>query len=247
MRTIESVGLSKTFRHPRVREDLAVLTDVSLTVDAGEMLAIVGPSGSGKSTLLFCLAGLERPTGGHVTLLGSPLGDLSETRLAELYRDRIGFVFQSYNLVGSLSAGENIGLPARLAGRRPTRRAVEAVMARVGLAGLYGRLPHELSGGQQQRVALARTVFTRPQVIFADEPTGALDTRTGEQVIELLRDFAAQGATVVLVTHNIDAAATADRTIVLRDGRITATLQSPTPSGILVAMEQAAPDGPSPR
>ncbi len=215
-----------------------MLTDVSLNADAGEMLGIVGPSGSGKSTLLYCLAGLEPVTSGAVSVLGEDWSRLSPTGQAKRYRESVGFVFQAYNLVGSLSAGENVGLPARLAGRCPKRREVEAVMEQLGLPRLYARMPHELSGGQQQRVAIARAVFTRPAVIFADEPTGALDTRSGESIIQTLQQLAASGSTVVLVTHNIDAAARTDRTLVLRDGQIAATLTAPTPARILAAMEQ---------
>ena len=238
MRTIEASEVTKVFRHPRTDTEVRALTSISLTADSGELLAIVGPSGSGKSTLLYCLAGLERVSSGSVSLLGSTLSELSATRMAKLYRDRVGFVFQSYNLVASLSAGENIGLPARLAGKRPRREAIDHVMDQVGLSGLYGRMPHELSGGQQQRVAIARAVFTQPAIVFADEPTGALDTRSGEFVIDTLRSLAEQGSTVVLVTHNLEAAAQADRVLVLRDGLVAAELGSATAPEILAAMER---------
>lgn len=225
------------FRHPRTDTEVHALTGVSLTVNSGEMVAIVGPSGSGKSTLLYCLAGLEPVSNGSVSLMGSVLAELSATKMAKLYRDRVGFVFQSYNLVPSLSAGENVGLSARLAGKRPRRETIDQVMAGVGLAGLYARMPHELSGGQQQRVAIARAVFTSPSIIFADEPTGALDTRSGEFVIATLRSLAEQGSTVVLVTHNLEAAAQADRVLVLRDGVLTDQLTRPSAPTILAAME----------
>ncbi|MFT3887656.1 MAG: ABC transporter ATP-binding protein [Arachnia sp.] len=237
MRTIEASEVTKVFPHPRTGTEVHALSGVSLRAESGEMLAIVGPSGSGKSTLLYCLAGLEPVSSGSVSLLSSNLAELSPTKVAKLYRDRVGFVFQSYNLIASLSAGENVGLPSRLAGNHPRQNAVDRVMEQVGLDGLYARMPHELSGGQQQRVAIARAVFTQPAVVFADEPTGALDTRSGEFVIATLRALAEQGSTVVLVTHNLEAAAQASRVIVLRDGTVAAELRDVSAAQILAVME----------
>lgn len=196
------------------------LDDVSVEFPAGTFSAVMGPSGSGKSTLLHCAAGLERPTSGHVAIAGTALGDLDETSLTRLRRDRVGFIFQAFNLVSSLSAAQNVALPLRLAGRRPTTGEVTAALAEVGLADRAGHRPSELSGGQQQRVAIARALITRPAVIFADEPTGALDNRTSRQVLALLRTLVDEhGQTIVMVTHDPVAAAVADRVLLLADGR----------------------------
>lgn len=231
-------GLSKSYA---VRRSAAVtvLHDVDVDVQHGEMLSIVGPSGSGKSTLLYCLAGLERPDAGEILLDGARIDDLPQRRLAALRRDRIGFVFQSYNLIPSLSAAENVALPARLARRRTPD--VDGALAAVGLAGHGDQRPGELSGGQQQRVAIARVLAARPDLVFADEPTGALDTATGKQVLDLLRAHAAGTRSVVLVTHDLEAAARADRTLILRDGAVVTELVRPTAAGILAVLQ--APSG----
>ncbi|MBW1638017.1 ABC transporter ATP-binding protein [Microbacterium resistens] len=216
-----------------------VLRGVSLTVAPGEMVSIVGPSGSGKSTLLYCLAGLEPYDGGSVRLLGTELGGLRRRALAALRREHVGFVFQSYNLIPSLSAGDNVALPARLARRGVRAADVDRVLEEVGLAGRSSVLPGRLSGGQQQRVALARVLAQRPDVVFADEPTGALDTRTGASVLRLLRTAAAEERSVVLVTHDLEAAAQADRVLVLRDGEIHRELGRATPDEVLDALAAA--------
>ncbi|MFF4398342.1 ABC transporter ATP-binding protein [Streptomyces sp. NPDC001480] len=201
------------------------LDGVTLGFPRGSFTAVMGPSGSGKSTLLQCAAGLDRPTSGSVRVGGTELAGLSERRLTLLRRDRIGFVFQAFNLLPSLTAEQNVALPLRLAGRRPSRARVREALDRVGLADRARHHPGELSGGQQQRVALARALITRPEVLFGDEPTGALDSRTGREVLRLLRDMVDQdGRTVVMVTHDPVAAACADRVVFLVDGRLTGEL-----------------------
>ena len=201
------------------------LDGVTVAFPPGTFSAVMGPSGSGKSTLLHCAAGLERPTGGAVAIDGTTLGELGETALTRLRRDRVGFVFQAFNLVSSLNAAQNVALPLRLAGRRPADGEVQAALAEVGLADRARHRPSELSGGQQQRVAIARALITRPAVIFADEPTGALDNRTSRQVLELLRALVDEhGQTIVMVTHDPVAAAVADRVLLLADGRLAGEL-----------------------
>ncbi|OZB86965.1 MAG: ABC transporter [Microbacterium sp. 14-71-5] len=204
---------------------------------------MVGPSGSGKSTLLYCLAGLEHADQGEVRVHGEALTRASASRLARLRRDRIGFVFQSYNLIPSLSVRENVALPARLA--RRAAPDVEGALAAVGLAEHGAQRPGQLSGGQQQRVAVARVLAAQPAVLFADEPTGALDSSAGGIVLDLLRGYAREERSVVLVTHDLDAAARADRTIVLRDGRVVAELRRPSAARILAA-QHASSEAPSP-
>ncbi|MEU3898193.1 ABC transporter ATP-binding protein [Streptomyces sp. NPDC045251] len=199
---------------------VTALDEVSLAFPRGTFTAVMGPSGSGKSTLLQCAAGLDRPTSGSVVVGGTELTGLSERRLTLLRRERIGFVFQAFNLLPSLTAAQNVALPLRLAGRRPSRPRVREALDRVGLADRARHRPSELSGGQQQRVALARALITRPEVLFADEPTGALDSRTGRQVLGLLRGMVdREGQTVVMVTHDPVAASYADRVVFLVDGR----------------------------
>lgn len=213
----------------RVHRDVIALDGVDLDFTSGTFTAVMGPSGSGKSTLLQCAAGLDRPTSGAVEIDGVPLGGLSERRLTLLRRDRIGFVFQAYNLIPSLTAAQNVGLPLRLAGRRPSRAGVREALARVGLEGRAGHRPGQMSGGQQQRVALARALITRPAVLFADEPTGALDTVTGRDVLRLLRGLVdGEGQTIVMVTHDPVAASFADRVVLLVDGRVGDDLVAPT-------------------
>ena len=207
---------------------VVALDAISVGFERGSFTAIMGPSGSGKSTLLHVAAGLDRPTSGSVALGDTELAGLNERRLTILRRERIGFVFQAFNLMPSLSVSQNIGLPLRLDGRRPRREQVREVAARVGLDNRLRHRPSQLSGGQQQRVAIARALITRPEVVFADEPTGALDTRSGRGVLALLREVVdADGHTVVMVTHDPIAAAHADRVILLADGRIAGTLEAP--------------------
>ncbi|MFJ7135889.1 ABC transporter ATP-binding protein [Streptomyces fungicidicus] len=200
---------------------VTALDDVSLAFPHGSFTAVMGPSGSGKSTLLQCAAGLDRPTSGSVTVDGTELTGLGERRLTLLRRERIGFVFQAFNLLPALTAEQNVALPLRLAGRRVPRALVREALRRVGLGDRARHRPAELSGGQQQRVALTRALVTRPAVLFADEPTGALDSRTGHEVLGLLRGMAdREGRTVVMVTHDPVAAARADRVVFLVDGRV---------------------------
>ncbi|MQY13512.1 ABC transporter ATP-binding protein YtrE [Streptomyces sp. RB5] len=205
------------------------LDDVSLTVEHGTFLAVMGPSGSGKSTLMHCAAGLDSPTEGGIAIDGHEIAGLSETRRTELRRERVGFVFQSYNLVPSLTVEDNITLPLRLAGRSPDREWLRTLVARVGLADRLGHRPGELSGGQQQRAAIVRALVTRPAVVFADEPTGALDLRGAHEVLRLLRELVDElGQTVVMVTHDPAAAARAHTALVMADGRVVETLREPT-------------------
>jgi putative ABC transport system ATP-binding protein len=209
------------------------LRGVTLDVPVGSFVAVMGPSGSGKSTLLHCAAGLDRPTSGRVLLGTQDLGALSERELTLARRERIGFVFQAFNLVPALTTEQNLALPLRLGGRRPSRRQVRDALASVGLAEQARRRPSELSGGQQQRVAIARALIIRPEVLFADEPTGALDTTTGRAVLGLVRELVdAAGQTVVMVTHDPAAAAHADRVVFLADGRLAGELTTPTPEAI---------------
>ena len=204
------------------------LDDVSVTLMSGTFTAVMGPSGSGKSTFLQCASGLDRPTSGSVAIGGVGLAGLGEKNLTEFRRAHIGFVFQAYNLVPSLTVRQNVGLPLRFAGHRPDKRQIGEVLERLAIGDLARRLPHELSGGQQQRVAIARSLVTRPDVIFADEPTGALDTMTARQILTLLRDCALQGQTIVMVTHDPVAAAYGDRVLYLADGRIVEEMTEPT-------------------
>jgi putative ABC transport system ATP-binding protein len=222
--------------------DVTALDGVDLDLRAGSFTAVMGPSGSGKSTLLQCAAGLDRPTSGSVEIDGIALGGLSERRLTLLRRERIGFVFQAFNLVPSLSAAQNVALPLRLAGRRPARTEIREALARVGLEGRARHRPGELSGGQQQRVAIARALITRPAVLFGDEPTGALDTGTSREVLVMLRELVdREGQTIVMVTHDPVAAAYADRVVFLVDGRVGGELAAP--SAERVAAQLARLDG----
>src|SRR3954466_4153175 len=213
--------------------EVVALAGVSVSLARGSFPAIMGPSGSGKSTFLHVAAGLDRPTSGAVSLGETELAGLSERQLTILRRERIGFVFQAFNLMPSLTVTQNIGLPMRLDGHRPRRSDVRDVAARVGLEERLRHRPSQLSGGQQQRVAIARALVTRPEVVFADEPTGALDTRTGRGVLALLREVVDRdGHTVVMVTHDPVAASHADRVLLLADGRIVGMLDAPSPDEV---------------
>ncbi|MGP4025823.1 ABC transporter ATP-binding protein [Actinomadura sp. 3N407] len=215
------------------RTGVAALNGVGITFRPGDFTAIMGPSGSGKTTFLHCAAGLERPTSGSVVLDGHELTGMGERALTRLRRERIGFVFQAFNLLPALSVAENVALPIRLAGGRPRRAAVHEALERVGIGSLGRRRPAELSGGQQQRVAIARALITRPAVVFGDEPTGALDTRTAREVLVLLREAVRDaGQTIVIVTHDPVAAAHADRVVFLADGRIVDELHRPSADAI---------------
>jgi putative ABC transport system ATP-binding protein len=213
------------------------LDRVSVGFARGSFTAVMGPSGSGKSTLLHCAAGLDRPSEGRVLLAGQDIGGLREPKLTVVRRQHVGFVFQSFNLIDALSVWDNVLLPQQLAGARPDKALAREVLARVGLAGREKARPGELSGGQQQRVALARALAGRPEVIFGDEPTGALDLSTGREVLALLRRFVDEfGATIVMVTHDPAAASWADRVVFLADGRLAGDLYAPTAAQVAARM-----------
>ena len=237
---LEARDVAKSFPAQGGAEPTAALVGVSLDVRAGEFVAIVGPSGSGKSTLLYCLSGLESATSGSVVISGTDITALAPRKLAELRRDRVGFVFQSYNLIPSLTVRENVALPARLSRRPLDSAAVDGTLDRVGLGGFAAAYPGTLSGGQQQRVAIARVLASAPDLVFADEPTGALDTAAGAVVLDLLREAATDGRAVVMVTHDLEAAARADRVLVIRDGALHRELTRPTSREIFDAVEQSA-------
>jgi putative ABC transport system ATP-binding protein len=210
------------------RGAVAALREVSVGLPRGGFTAVMGPSGSGKSTFLHCAAGLDRPTAGTVRLGDTDLSRLSETRLTELRRERVGFVFQSFNLISSLTVRQNVALPLRLAGRRADAGRLEQIIRRVGLQERAGHRPGQLSGGQQQRVAIARALIAEPEVVFADEPTGALDTMTAREVLNLLRQTVDElGQTIVMVTHDPVAASYADEVLFLADGRVADSLAAP--------------------
>jgi putative ABC transport system ATP-binding protein len=208
---------------------VTALDGVSVRLPSGTFTAVMGPSGSGKSTFLQCAAGLDRPDSGRVFINGTELDQSSESALTKFRRQRVGFVFQHFNLLPTLTVWQNVALPLRLAGRRVDRDACAAVLARVGLSDRLDHRPGELSGGQQQRVAIARALVMRPDVIFADEPTGALDTRSAREVLGLLSDAVrALGQTVVMVTHDPVAASYAGAVLFLADGQLVGELRNPT-------------------
>jgi putative ABC transport system ATP-binding protein len=217
------------------------LRGVSLDLPAGQFTAVMGPSGSGKSTLMHLLAGLDTPSSGAVTLAGQDITKMKDRELTRLRRKHIGFVFQSFNLLPTLSAEENVVLPLAIAGKRPPAGEIDALMERVGLTDRRDHRPAELSGGQQQRVAIARALITRPTVLFADEPTGNLDSESGAGVLRLLRDAVdLDGQSTLMVTHDPRAAATADRVVYLADGRVVADIDDPTEADVLAVMKAAA-------
>jgi putative ABC transport system ATP-binding protein len=214
-------SLSRTYRSGD--RDLTVLKDITLHLEQGEFLAILGPSGSGKTTLLGLLAGLDQPTGGTVHLDGQPLGSLTEDQRARLRAKKIGFVFQSFHLIPTLTAQENVQVPLELLGEADSQPRARILLERVGLSGREHHYPAQLSGGEQQRVALARAFSIRPKLLFADEPTGNLDAGTGATIIQLMTELNQEvGTTLVLVTHDLDLASRAHRTIHLADGRVVA-------------------------
>jgi putative ABC transport system ATP-binding protein len=220
-------GISRTYgRGPAA---VRAIDDVTLDFPRGGWTAVMGPSGSGKSTLLHCAAGLERVDAGQVIVGDTDITRTGDAELTALRRTRIGFVFQSFNLIGSLTAEQNVALPLRLAGRRPARAQVRSRLAAVGLADRARHRPRELSGGQQQRVAIARAMVTRPDVLFADEPTGALDSTSARTVLDLMRAMADGGQSIVMVTHDPGAAARADAVVFLRDGRVVDRLAGAGP------------------
>ena len=217
---------------------VAALDNVSVGLGEGEFTAIMGPSGSGKSTLLHVLAGLDRPTSGEVYLGDTEITSLKDKALTLLRRDRIGFIFQSFNLLPTMTAAENIVLPMRIAGRKPDEQWVASIVETVGLAGRLDHRPAELSGGQQQRVAAARALASRPQIVFADEPTGALDSKSGAELLAFLRAAVDDlDQTVVMVTHDATAASYADRVIFLADGHVVDEMHTPTAEDVLDYMK----------
>ena len=217
---------------------VTALDQVSLDIPAGSFTAVMGPSGSGKSTLMHCMAGLDPVTSGRLWIGETEIGEMRERQLTRLRRDRIGFVFQAYNLLPVLSAAANITLPLDIAGRRADPEWLATIIAAVGLSDRLRHRPSELSGGQQQRVAVARALATRPDIVFADEPTGNLDSKASAQVLSLLRGSVREfGQTVVLVTHDPVAASYAERVVFLADGRIAGELDQPSPESVLDAMK----------
>ena len=232
-----AVDLTKTYG----TGDAAVnaLAGVSVGFDRGRFTAVMGPSGSGKSTLMHCMAGLDAPTSGHAFIGEQEIGTLGDAELTQLRRDRIGFVFQAFNLVPTLTAAENITLPADLAGAAVDQAWLGQLAAQLGIADRLSHRPSELSGGQQQRVACARALITRPELIFADEPTGNLDSNASAEVLAFLRQAVNEhGQSIVMVTHDPQAAAYADRVVFLADGQVVGELASPTADAVLEQMKQ---------
>lgn len=230
-------AITKTYQVSSQATPTVALGGVDLSFEAGTMTALMGPSGSGKSTLLYCLAGLERPTTGRSTLLGADVAALDRRSIARFRRDHVGFIFQAYNLIPALSVFENVALPHRLAGRRVDRAHIRAVLDEVGLGDKVSAVPSQLSGGQQQRVAIARVIAAEPQIVFADEPTGALDSHTGEAVLDLLaRVPQRQGQCVVMATHDPVAASRCHRVVFLRDGAVHGELLDPSPESVALAL-----------
>src|SRR5215468_10845137 len=235
-----AVGVWKVYGSGEAQ--VAALRGVDLELASAHFTAIMGPSGSGKSTLMHCLAGLDTVTRGDVFIGDEQVTGLGDAGLTRLRRDKVGFVFQQFNLLPTLTAEENILLPIAIAGRKPDRDWFNRVVDAVGLRDRLGHKPAQLSGGQQQRVACARAMVTRPAVIFADEPTGNLDSRSGAEVLGFLRDSVRQfEQTVVMVTHDPNAASYADRVVFLADGRVVAELHGPTPEVVLDTMKKLDP------
>jgi putative ABC transport system ATP-binding protein len=234
---VAAAGLTRTYG----AGDSAVhaLRGVSLDLPAGQFTAVMGPSGSGKSTLMHLLAGLDTPSAGSVEVAGHDITRMKDRDLTRLRRKHIGFVFQSFNLLPTLSAEENVVLPVAIAGRKPPAAEIDALLERVGLTERRSHKPAQLSGGQQQRVAVARALITRPTVLFADEPTGNLDSEAGAGILSLLRDAVdTDGQTTLMVTHDPRAAAIADRVLYLTDGRVVADLAGPSEADILRVMNR---------
>jgi putative ABC transport system ATP-binding protein len=227
-----TVGLGKTYG--RGDTSVEALRDVTLDFPAGRFAAVMGPSGSGKSTLLHCMAALETPTSGTVWIGDTDISKLSEGMRTLLRRERVGFVFQAFNLVPTLNAAENIALPQRLAGRKPDTAYLDRILDALGIRDRLRHRPAELSGGQQQRVAVARALASRPDIVFADEPTGNLDSRAGAELLDFLRaSVHEQGQTVIMVTHDPNAAAYADRVVFLADGAVADEMSDPTAERVL--------------
>lgn len=236
---IVAYGVRKTFAQ-KGGKPVEVLKGVDIHVATKEMVAIVGPSGSGKSTLLHCLSGLESPTEGTIKLAGHDIVGISPNQLSKIRRAHAGFIFQSYNLISSLSAIENVSVAARLSGAAVAEQDLQHLFAKMGLAEKQKLKPVQLSGGEQQRVSIARALATNADIIFADEPTGALDAENTQHVLKILRNLVdVEGRSVLLVTHDLEAAALADRVLVFIDGTIKREMDSPSPKEILAAFEVA--------
>lgn len=232
-------GLTKTYGHGTTRVE--ALRDVNVSFERSRFTAIMGPSGSGKSTLMHCLAGLDSADSGEIMIGGKNLLDLSDDQLTEMRREQIGFVFQSFNLVPTISAKDNILLPMSLAGKKHDRNWFNTVVDALGLGDRLNHKPHELSGGQQQRVAVARALLTRPEVVFGDEPTGNLDSRTGAEVLSLMRTSTREmGQTIIMVTHDPVAASYADTVLLMKDGIIVGSIQEPTVATVTEALASLA-------
>jgi putative ABC transport system ATP-binding protein len=215
------------------------LRGVDLTVRSGELVAVMGPSGSGKSTLMHILAGLDKPTSGHVSIAGTDITELNDTKLTHLRRDHVGFVFQFFNLLPMLNAEENVVLPLSISGKKADKAWLDDLLTRTGLKDRSSHRPSELSGGQQQRVAIARALVTRPTIVFADEPTGNLDSKTSGEILDLMRDSVdSLGQTTVMVTHEARAAAIADRVLFLDDGLIVRDMPRSEPAAVIAAMDE---------
>lgn len=232
---VEAFKLTKSYGRADTR--VTALNEVSVSFDAGKFTAIMGPSGSGKSTLMHCLAGLDNADSGRILLGGTELTGLSDRQLTALRRERIGFVFQAFNLVPTLTAEQNITLPLALAGTTADPGWLDTVVTTLGLKDRLKHRPHELSGGQQQRVAVARALLTRPDVVFGDEPTGNLDSRAGGEVLALLRRSSLEmGQTIIMVTHDPVAASYADRVVLMSDGGLVGEIHQPTADSVLTAL-----------
>ena len=238
---VEAVDVERRYGEGETAVD--ALRGVSLRVRRGELAAVMGPSGSGKSTLMHILAGLDKPTAGSVEIGDTEITTLGDNELTKLRREHIGFVFQFFNLLPMLTAEENVLLPLTIAGEKPEPQWFEGLLKTVGLADRRSHRPAELSGGQQQRVALARAIVSKPTIVFADEPTGNLDSKTSEEILELLRHSVdSYGQTTVMVTHDPRAAAIADRILFLADGQIVRDMPRSEPSDVIAAMDELTGD-----
>jgi len=230
-----SVDLTKTYGSGQAA--VRALNNVNVAFGRGRFTAVMGPSGSGKSTLMQCMAGLDRPTSGQTFVGGQDIGQLDDTGVTRLRRDRIGFIFQSFNLVPTLTAAENITLPLDLAGAKADREWFDDIVGRLGIAGRLDHRPSQMSGGQQQRVACARAMITRPELIFADEPTGNLDSNASAELLSFLKNSTVQtGQSIVMVTHDPRSAAYADKVVFLADGAVVGELEKPTADSVLERM-----------
>ncbi len=230
-----SLGLTKTYGSGQAA--VRALDNVNVDFERGRFTAVMGPSGSGKSTLMQCMAGLDRPTSGQTFIAEQDIGQLDDTGITRLRRDRIGFIFQSFNLVPTLTAAENITLPLDLAGTKVDREWFDDIVGRLGIAGRLDHRPSQMSGGQQQRVACARAMITRPELIFADEPTGNLDSNASAELLSFLKNSTVQtGQSIVMVTHDPRSAAYADKVVFLADGAVVGELEKPTADSVLARM-----------